>query len=142
DFREQLAPWGSWEQWASYGWVWRPRVAATWQPFARGRWAWTDRGWAWHTDEPWGSATYHYGRWAWHPQRGWVWFPGNVWAPAWVSWRRAPGYVAWAPIPPPRWPWPVYAVQVPAWRPYTPPVPVRAGFAFRVAPPRPAWRGW
>ncbi len=33
-------------------------------------------------------------------QYGWVWVPGNVWAPAWVSWRTANSYVGWAPLPP------------------------------------------
>src|SRR5690606_3786408 len=28
------------------------------------------------------------------------WVPGNVFAPAWVSWRRSPDYVGWAPLPP------------------------------------------
>jgi hypothetical protein len=33
-------------------------------------------------------------------QIGWVWVPGTEWGPAWVSWRRSPGYVGWAPLPP------------------------------------------
>lgn len=26
--------------------------------------------------------------------------PGTEWGPAWVSWRRSPRYVGWAPLPP------------------------------------------
>jgi hypothetical protein len=29
-----------------------------------------------------------------------VWIPGYEWAPAWVSWRYGPSYVAWAPLGP------------------------------------------
>src|SRR5258708_33181824 len=52
------------------------------------------------SEEPFGWATYHYGRWARIRGVGWVWVPGSEWAPAWVSWRRSPDYVGWAPLPP------------------------------------------
>ncbi|HYV94736.1 MAG TPA: DUF6600 domain-containing protein, partial [Chitinophagales bacterium] len=32
------------------------------------------------------------------PYYGWIWLPDNVWGPAWVSWRQAPGYYGWAPM--------------------------------------------
>src|SRR4029079_4371531 len=31
----------------------------------------------------------------------WYWVPGTKWGPAWVSWKRSPHYIAWAPLPPP-----------------------------------------
>lgn len=52
------------------------------------------------TDWAWGWAPFHYGRWSLDPVYGWVWIPGNVWAPAWVTWRYGGGYVGWAPLPP------------------------------------------
>jgi hypothetical protein len=52
--------------------------------------------------ERWGWATYHYGRWGFKEDIGWYWVPGTVWAPAWVSWRKSPKHVAWAPLPPGR----------------------------------------
>jgi hypothetical protein len=30
----------------------------------------------------------------------WIWIPGNVWGPAWVSWRQTAGYYGWAPLGP------------------------------------------
>jgi hypothetical protein len=48
----------------------------------------------------WGWAPFHYGRWFHHSHRGWIWWPDRVWGPSWVSWRYAPGYCGWAPLPP------------------------------------------
>jgi hypothetical protein len=31
---------------------------------------------------------------------GWAWVPGTVWGPAWVTFRSAPEYIGWAPLPP------------------------------------------
>jgi hypothetical protein len=31
---------------------------------------------------------------------GWFWVPGNIWGPAWVSWRNGGAYIGWAPLPP------------------------------------------
>jgi hypothetical protein len=27
-----------------------------------------------------------------------MWLPDNIWGPAWVSWRKSPGYYGWAPL--------------------------------------------
>ena len=32
------------------------------------------------------------------PPASWFWIPGRSWAPAWVSWAYAPGYVSWCPL--------------------------------------------
>jgi hypothetical protein len=102
DFEAPLAPQGTWVDVGSYGRCWRPaHVAVGWRPYVEGRWVWTDCGWYWESDEPWGWACYHYGTWVQDPALGWVWVPGVEWAPAWVSWRVADGYIGWAPLPPP-----------------------------------------
>ncbi len=99
-FYDDLAPYGTWIQRPSYGWVWTPDVAASWRPYTDGHWVWTDQGWAWISDEPFGWATYHYGRWYDDSEIGWTWVPGYDWAPSWVSWQEEPDYVGWAPLPP------------------------------------------
>ena len=99
-FHQRLSPYGRWETHASYGEVWRPRVAAGWRPYTTGHWVYTDYGWTWAADESWGWAPFHYGRWYQDPSRGWGWVPGTVWAPAWVDWRNGGGYVGWAALPP------------------------------------------
>jgi len=99
-FHQRLSPYGRWETHASYGEVWRPRVAAGWRPYTTGHWVYTDYGWTWAADESWGWAPFHYGRWYRDPSLGWGWVPGNVWAPAWVDWRNGGGYVGWAALPP------------------------------------------
>ena len=76
-------------------------VADGWRPYTVGHWVWTRQyGWMWVSDEPFGWATYHYGRWGYADDIGWYWVPGTKWGPAWVSWRRSPQFVAWAPLPP------------------------------------------
>ena len=100
-FYGSLDPYGDWIRMDPYGWVWAPgRIDPYWRPYTVGRWVWTDWGWTWVSSEPWGWATYHYGRWVRARHHGWVWVPGNVWGPAWVAWRRGPGVVGWAPLPP------------------------------------------
>jgi hypothetical protein len=99
-FHQRLSPYGRWETHASYGEVWRPRVAAGWRPYTTGHWVYTDYGWTWAADESWGWAPFHYGRWYQDPSLGWGWVPGNVWAPAWVDWRNGGGYLGWAALPP------------------------------------------
>jgi hypothetical protein len=100
-FYDELSPYGDWV-WYRGGYVFVPGdVDDRWRPYAVGRWAYTDDyGWMWISDEPFGWATYHYGRWGYGDDLGWYWVPGRVWAPAWVSWRRGPDYVVWAPLPP------------------------------------------
>lgn len=100
-FFDSLAPYGSWVPVEGYGYGWYPaQVGQNWQPYMDGQWAWSNQGWTWISYEPWGWATYHYGRWVFDSYYGWTWIPGATWAPAWVSWYQAPGYVGWSPLPP------------------------------------------
>src|ERR1041384_6364509 len=99
-FHESLAPYGEWREVGDYGYCWHPRVEADWRPYSVGRWLYTDAGWTWNSEEPFSWAVYHYGRWTRVDEVGWVWVPGTEWGPAWVSWRRSPEYVGWAPLPP------------------------------------------
>ncbi len=100
-FYDQLGDYGDWVEVGDYGYGWQPRdVDEDWRPYSDGRWAYTEAGWTWISEEPYGWAVYHYGRWARIEHKGWVWIPGTEWAPAWVSWRRSPQHVGWAPLPP------------------------------------------
>ena len=100
-FYEHLEPHGSWFEMDDYGYVWQPYdIADEWNPYGDGRWVYTDAGWTWMSNEPYGWAVYHYGRWSNVRDVGWVWVPGTEWGPGWVSWRRSPEYVGWAPLPP------------------------------------------
>ena len=100
-FHENLGSYGDWREVGDYGYVWQPRdVDPDWRPYRDGRWLYTDAGWTWDSDEPYSWAVYHYGRWARVNGIGWVWAPGTEWGPAWVSWRRSPQHVGWAPLPP------------------------------------------
>ena len=101
-FYNSLSPYGRWLELDGYGYAFRPSYSdrSDWRPYVDGRWVWTDQGWAWDTPEPIGWACYHYGRWVRISRHGWVWLPGRQWAPAWVSWRRSPDYIGWAPLPP------------------------------------------
>jgi len=108
-FRADLAPYGEWFEYGSYGWVWRPvHVHRGWRPYVDGHWVLTDFGWTWVADEPWGWAPFHYGRWFYDDAYGWAWVPGDEWAPAWVSWRSGAGFIGWAPLPP----WATWSVGV------------------------------
>jgi len=106
-FYSELAPQGEWIESHRYGLVWQPSIAlqGDWRPYTAGHWAYArnggeEIGWTWMSDEPFGWAVYHYGRWTTLPGAGWVWVPGRRWAPAWVSWRKTPEHVGWAPLPP------------------------------------------
>jgi Family of unknown function (DUF6600) len=98
-----LAPYGTWLEVPRYGQCWRPTAATAdpnWRPYTQqGHWVYTDAGWFWHSDYSWGHITFHFGRW-FRDQGSWLWAPGNAWAPAWVCWREADGYLGWAPLPP------------------------------------------
>jgi hypothetical protein len=117
DFREPLAPYGTWEDDPSYGTVWVPSshvVGSDFAPYvSAGHWALTDGNeWMWVSDYDWGWAPFHYGRWVWIGGRGWAWIPGRVYAPAWVVWRTGyyeGPYVGWAPMPPTWYWWGGYA---------------------------------
>lgn len=101
-FYDQLAPYGSWIQSPSYGYVWTPRgVGRDFRPYySGGRWAMTEYGNTWVSDYQWGWAPYHYGRWAYDDYYGWIWIPDTEWGPAWVTWRDGGGYYGWAPMGP------------------------------------------
>lgn len=100
-FYDHLSPYGYWTQHSLYGYVWIPRISTYgWRPYTNGRWIWTDYGWTWISAYNWGWAPFHYGRWGWDDYLGWYWRPGNVWGPAWVTWRRGSYYLGWAPLPP------------------------------------------
>jgi hypothetical protein len=93
----ELESHGSWYYQVEVGYVWRPYVAAGWQPYCHGRWAWTAYGWTWIPQESWGWAPFHYGRWDYAANLGWYWIPGRSWGPAWVHWAVGPNYVGWCP---------------------------------------------
>ncbi len=98
---DYLSPYGYWVQYGPYGYVWIPTgMHYNWRPYTNGRWVWTDYGWMWISNYRWGWIPFHYGRWGYDARLGWFWVPGDIWAPAWVSWRRSNLYIGWAPLPP------------------------------------------
>jgi hypothetical protein len=103
---EDLAGYGQWVYDAPYGWVWVPRVSATWAPYRVGRWTWVNYyGWTWLSGDPWGWAPYHYGRWYYASRHGWVWYPGEIrtryyWRPALVTFFGWGSNVGWVPLAP------------------------------------------
>ena len=89
---------GSWEYTQPYGYVWYPAVTSEWRPYYHGYWAsYRHWGWTWIGSDRWTWPTHHYGRWGTSANR-WFWIPGHAWAPAWVSWASAPGYVSWCAL--------------------------------------------
>ncbi len=105
DFRQPLAPYGSWADDPTYGTVWVPSPGAVgpdFQPYVSGgHWAYDD-DYVWVSDYPWGWAPFHYGRWVSIEGRGWSWIPGREYRGAWVTWSVDDGYsyVGWAPMGP------------------------------------------
>jgi hypothetical protein len=100
-FYDELSPYGMWVEYPNYGYVWIPDRDPGFSPYeTAGHWVFTDDGWTWVSDYPWGWAAFHYGRWDYDNYYGWFWVPDDVWGPAWVSWRRSPGYFGWAPLRP------------------------------------------
>ena len=88
---------GDWRYQQAYGYVWYPRVAATWRPYYQGRWVTYPRyGWTWVGVDAFAWPTHHYGRWGLNAG-AWFWIPAARWAPAYVWWY-APGYVSWCPL--------------------------------------------
>lgn len=89
---------GAWSYDPPYGYVWYPNVAADWRPYSDGYWSsFPEYGWMWIGVSAWSWPTHHYGRWGYTGAR-WYWIPGRTFAPAWVSWGAAPGYVSWCPL--------------------------------------------
>jgi hypothetical protein len=97
-YGDELDRHGAWYYEGEVGYVWRPYVAAGWQPYSDGRWVWSVYGWTWVPSESWGWAPSHYGRWGFSPALGWYWMPGATWGPAWVSWAAGGDYVGWCPL--------------------------------------------
>ncbi|MBI4476540.1 MAG: FecR domain-containing protein [Acidobacteria bacterium] len=90
---------GSWQYNAPYGNVWYPSAPVGWRPYFNGYWRYTGPyGWSWVAYDPWGWPTHHFGRWGRTGLGAWFWIPMSRWAPAWVSWGFATGYVAWCPL--------------------------------------------
>jgi hypothetical protein len=93
-----LDQYGTWQYDTSYGYIWYPAVDAAWRPYYSGYWASVPSyGWTWIGTEYWAWPTHHYGRWG-YGRNQWFWIPERHWAPAWVSWGAAPGYVGWCPV--------------------------------------------
>jgi hypothetical protein len=92
-----LDHYGRWDYVAPHGYVWFPSVGASWRPYYDGSWSFTRYGWTWHGRDRWAWPTHHYGRWGFNGAF-WYWIPATGWAPAWVTWSVAPGYVSWAPL--------------------------------------------
>ena len=88
---------GRWDYLAPHGYVWFPSVGANWRPYYDGSWSFTRYGWTWHGRDRWAWPTHHYGRWG-YTGSFWYWMPATTWAPAWVTWSVASGYVSWAPL--------------------------------------------
>jgi Family of unknown function (DUF6600)/FecR protein len=89
---------GDWRYLSPYGYVWYPRVVATWRPYYFGRWApYAGYGWTWIGTTVWSWPTHHYGRWG-VSAGSWFWIPDAHWGPGWVSWASAQGYVGWSPL--------------------------------------------
>jgi len=101
-FSATLAGYGEWVRVDGLGQVWRPWVAAGWQPYTHGRWVWTSMGWTWVAYEPWGWVPHHYGNWAFSTI-GWVWSPGYTYHPGNVVWVSSGGNVGWYPCAPRGW---------------------------------------
>ncbi len=100
-FQGQLSPYGSWVDVPGYGQCWQPSVESGWRPYYdAGHWVYSDAGLYWQSDNPWGALVFHYGSWTYAGAYGWVWVPGYEYAPSWVFWRHADGYLGWAPLPP------------------------------------------
>jgi hypothetical protein len=106
EFRQVLAPYGTWEEDPRHGTVWFPAraiVGADFTPYAtNGHWTY-NREYVWVSDYEWGWAPFHYGRWVFTGARGWAWIAGRKYAGAWVVWRTGEHegrpYVAWGPSP-------------------------------------------
>ena len=94
---------GEW-LWDRYcGYVWRPHLndrtypGGGWMPYSHGRWTNVQGQLFWVPSEPWGWVPYHLGIWMWNKNKGWLWIPGSVFAPAWVDWSFYSGYFCWRP---------------------------------------------
>jgi hypothetical protein len=97
---DDLKFYGTWHWIDPYGWVWRPLVVSSWQPFLYGHWIWSQYGWMWVSYDPWGWATSYYGNWVVDFTYGWVWIPDYEWSPCRCDWILYDDYICWSPVPP------------------------------------------
>jgi hypothetical protein len=93
---------GEWIWHDLYGYVWRPYYNdyypwGSWMPYIYGRWQRIGNNLFWIPEEPWGWVPYHLGFWMWDKNKGWIWIPGSLFAPAWAVWDFFYGYYAWRP---------------------------------------------
>jgi hypothetical protein len=95
---------GEWLWHDLYGYIWRPYLNdnrypwGTWQPYINGSWTSYSGGMFWVPAEPWGWVPYHLGIWMWDKNKGWVWLPGSMFAPAWAVWEFYAGMYCWRPF--------------------------------------------
>ncbi len=100
-FYNAMSPYGMWVEDPTYGYVWIPKADPGFSPYVTaGHWILANDSWTWDSDYPWGWAPFHYGRWECDSVYGWLWVPESEWGPAWVTWRRSPGYYGWSAIAP------------------------------------------
>jgi uncharacterized membrane protein YgcG len=93
---------GEWVWHDLYGYVWRPFYndyypSGNWAPYIYGNWASYQNQLFWIPGEPWGWVPYHLGIWMWDKNKGWLWLPGSMFAPAWAVWDFYFGYYFWRP---------------------------------------------
>lgn len=111
DAQRALQTYGSWQS-TSLGSVWFPSVEQqSFEPYlTHGQWVQSPtQQLQWNSTLPWGGITFHYGRWV-NVAGRWGWVYGDTFAPAWVDWRVADGYLGWAPtgvgaLSSARWSW-------------------------------------
>ncbi len=104
DVRDQLSPFGTWSEDATYGTVWTPlpqTAGGDFTPYGTaGHWTHDSTDYTWVSDYAWGWIAFHYGRWVRVGTR-WSWIPGRTFRGAWVTWTTdASGAVGWAPTSP------------------------------------------
>jgi len=93
---------GEWVWDNLYGYVWVPYFNqyfpwGNWDPYFYGNWREINGQLFWVPGEPWGWVPYHLGLWTWDKNRGWMWLPGSLFAPAWVTWDFFMGFYCWRP---------------------------------------------
>ena len=95
---------GEWIWHDLYGYVWRPYLNdnrypwGNWSPYINGSWTSYSGQMFWVPGETWGWVPYHLGLWMWDKNKGWVWLPGSLFAPAWAVWEFYEGMYCWRPF--------------------------------------------
>jgi hypothetical protein len=91
---------GEWVWTDLQGYAWRPYLSRDegWHPYMMGRWTPIRGRLFWVPQEPWGWVPYHLGQWHWDKRSGWVWYPGSLFAPAWVTWTLCDDAFTWQPF--------------------------------------------